>query len=68
MLIKQKTIADETKCFLNISGLKAKFVAEQVGIDEQTFSKFVNHRLALSNAQLATLINYVNEYKQRNKL
>lgn len=55
MLLEQEHMADNTREFLKQCGLKAKFVAEQVVIDEQTFSKFVNHRVALSNNQLTAL-------------
>ena len=68
MLIKQKAIANETKCFLHDSGLKARYVAERVGIHEQTFSKFVNNRVTLSDRQLKSLSNYMDDYKQRNDL
>lgn len=66
MLIKQQSIADETRDFLNHWGLKAKYVAEQVCIDKQTFSKFVNHRIALSERQLLALKQYINDYEHRN--
>lgn len=67
MLIKQQAIADETRDFLNHWGLKAKYVAEQVSIDKQTFSKFVNHRIALSGNQLLSLRQYMNDYECRNR-
>ena len=66
MLIKQQSIADETREFLNHWGLKAKYVAEQVCIDKQTFSKFINHRIALSERQLLVLKQYMDDYEYRN--
>lgn len=66
MLIKQQSIADETREFLNHWGLKAKYVAEQVCIDKQTFSKFINHRIALSGRQLLVLKQYMDDYEYRN--
>ena len=68
MLLEQERAADETREFLSQSGLKAKFVAEQIRIDRQSLSKFMNHRLALSQNQLFALQNFMNDYRQRNNL
>lgn len=67
-LLEQERAADETREFLTASGLKAKFVAEQVEIDRQTFSKFMCHRLSLSQNQLTALQNYMSDYRHRNNL
>ena len=68
MLLEQERAADETREFLSQSGLKAKFVAEQIRIDRYSLSKFINHRLALSQNQLFALQNFMSDYRQRNSL
>lgn len=66
MLREQEQLAAETREFLSRWGLKAKYVAEQVQIDEKSFSKFVNHKLALPDYQVLQLRNYVEDYERRN--
>lgn len=66
ILRKQEQAANDTKEFLKASGLKSKYVAAKVGIDEQSFSKFINHRMALSERQLMLLETYKDEYRQLN--
>lgn len=66
MLQKQEQLATEVREFLGKWGLKAKFVAERAQIDEQSFSKFVNHKLALPDYQIAQLKAYIQDYERRN--
>lgn len=66
MLRDQTEVADRTRLFLQSWGLKGRFVAEQVDIGEKTFSRFINHKLALSNDLLRKLISYMDDYEQRN--
>lgn len=65
-LSMQCGVADETREFLHCWGLKSKYVAAKVGIDEQSFSKFLNHKLALSDNQMKRLNAYMVDYKRRN--
>ena len=60
-MLEQSNVADDTREFLKDSGLKSKYVAAKVGIDEQSFSKFLNHKLALSERQLLLLEKYKTE-------
>lgn len=52
MLLEQEAVAEQTKAFLVCWGLKAKFVAGTCGISPNILSKFLNHKVALSNKQL----------------
>lgn len=67
MLTEQEELANRTKTFLDSWGLKAKYVAEVCSIHEKTFSKFVNHRIALSRPQIMRLTGYISEYEEKMK-
>lgn len=67
MLHEQENLADETKSFLIRWGLKSRYVAEVCDIPERTLSRFVNHKLALSDMQLARLEYYIADYELRNR-
>ena len=66
MLLEQQTIAEQTRDFLVRWGLKSKYVAKVCGISEKTFSRFLNHKLALSQNHICQLTNYIEEYERRN--
>lgn len=55
MLLEQEAVAEQTKAFLVRWGLKAKYVAKVCGISEKTFSRFLNHKLALSKDHIIQL-------------
>lgn len=66
-MLEQCNIAEKTKDFLQCWGLKGKFVAAKCYIPEQIFSRFVNHKLALTENQLKRLMEYMADYEQRNR-
>lgn len=66
MLLEQEAVAEQTKAFLVCWGLKAKFVAGTCGISPNILSKFLNHKVALSNKQLNRLTTYMENYILRN--
>lgn len=66
MLQEQESIANATKTFLEKWGLKNMYVAKVCGISEQTLSRFVNHRIALSSERLGRLAKYMADYEKRN--
>lgn len=64
-LEEQMLIADETIAFLNIHGLKAKHIANKICVKEYILSRFVNHKLVLTEKQLTRLKNYMSDYTVR---
>ena len=62
----QRPAADQTKRFLAQWGLKQKYVAAACQIPESVFSQFLNAQLALSPAQLARIMAYLDDYLRRN--
>lgn len=66
MLLEQQAIAEEVKEFLKRWGLKSCFVAEVCAIHPNTLSRFVNHRIVLSDNQLVRLRFYMTDYEMRN--
>ena len=68
MLLEQKCIADQTRDFLMRWGLKSKYVAKVCGISEKTFSRFLNHKLALSQNHIYKLSDYIENYERRNNV
>lgn len=68
MLLEQECVAEQTREFLGRWGLKAKYVAKVCGISEKTFSRFLNHKLALSQNHIFQLNNYIENYEQRNSV
>ena len=67
MLLEQKAIAEQVREFLGHWGLKAKFVANTCGISPNILSKFLNHRVTISNNQLNRLVLYMESYISRNE-
>ena len=65
-MLEQSNVADDTREFLQRWGLKGKFVAATCYIPEQIFSRFVNHKLALTSNQLKRLMEYMADYERRN--
>lgn len=68
MLLEQEAVAEQTKAFLVCWGLKVKFVAGICGISPNILSKFLNHKVALSNKQLHRLTAYMEDYILRNDI
>lgn len=66
MLLEQEAVAEQTREFLLRWGLKARFVAKVCGISEKTFSRFLNHKLALSQNHICQLKSYIEDYERRN--
>lgn len=66
-MIEQCNVAEKAKDFLQRWGLKGKFVAATCYIPERIFSRFLNHKTALSSKQLQRLENYMEDYEQRNR-
>lgn len=67
VLLEQERLANETKDFLQIWGLKGKYVAKMCSISEKVFSSFINHKLTLSPNQMFRLKSYMADYERRNK-
>lgn len=67
MLLEQEAVAEQTREFLVHWGLKSKFVAATCGISPNILSKFLNHKIALSNNQLNRLVTYMESYISRNE-
>ena len=65
-LEEQRPAANQTRQFLVQWGLKQKYVAAVCQIPESVFSQFLNAQLALSPAQLARLVAYMDDYRRRN--
>ena len=66
MTQEQVNIANATKAFMEKWGLKNMYVAKVGGISDQTLSRFVNHRIALSSERLGILAKYMEDYERRN--
>lgn len=66
MLSEQEALADETRAFLKRWGLKGIFVSYVCQIHFKTFSRFLNHKIALSDAQVGRLREYMSDYQKRN--
>lgn len=66
MLLEQEALANETRTFLKRWGLKGIYVAEICEIHFKTFSRFLNHKVVLSQPQMMRLVSYMNEYQARN--
>lgn len=66
MLLEQEALAEETRAFLKRWGLKGIFVSEVCEIHFKTFSRFLNHKIVLSQAQVERLETYMNDYQKRN--
>lgn len=66
MIEQQMSVASRVKDFLTRSGLKARFVASQIGVDERTFSRFVHHKTILDNDRYGQLVDYIDNYQRRN--
>lgn len=62
----QLPVANQTRKFLAQWGLKQKYVAAACQIPESVFSQFLNAQLALSPAQLARIMAYMDDYLRRN--
>lgn len=65
-LIEQAKTVEYTRAFLNKWGLKQKYVAQTCLIPEKIFSRFLTGKLALSDNQLARVMEYINDYEQKN--
>lgn len=66
MLSEQEALADEARAFLKRWGLKGIFVSDVCQIHFKTFSRFLNHKIALSDAQVGRLREYMSDYQKRN--
>ena len=66
MLLEQEALAEETRVFLKRWGLKGIYVSEVCEIHFKTFSRFLNHKVALSQPQMVRLKAYMHEYQKRN--
>lgn len=65
MLLEQEKLANETRAFLENYGLKGKYVAGKCGLCPHILSKFINHKIALSQNQLNRLVSFIEEYQRR---
>lgn len=66
MLLEQEALAEETRAFLKRWGLKGIYVSEVCDIHFKTFSRFLNHKMVLSQPQMVRLKTYMYEYQKRN--
>lgn len=66
-MLEQSNVADKTRDFLQCWGLKGKFVAATCYIPERIFSRFLNHKTALTSNQLKRLESYMDDYERRNR-
>lgn len=67
-LLEQERTADELREFLARWGLKLKYVAGVCEINGKALSRFANHKLALSPAQINRLQSYMSDYERRNSI
>ena len=65
-MYEQEKVVNDIVNFLERWGLKQKYVACQCNIKETIFSKFLNHKLALSRNQLLRVNDYMNNYISKN--
>ncbi|MBF7811949.1 helix-turn-helix domain-containing protein [Clostridium beijerinckii] len=57
--MKQDIIREDLKSYLKENGIKAKFIAEKIGISPAMISYFINHKKKLSSASLILISNII---------
>lgn len=62
---EQNTTMEQLNDFLERRGLRANFVAQQVGISEASLYCFKSGHKLLTQKQLQKLRNYIQDYDQR---
>lgn len=61
---EQEPLIKRTNEFIEKYGIKKKWLAGKVKIDEQKFSYFCNSRFALSFKQYNNLVDFLNKYEK----
>lgn len=61
---EQEPLVKRTNEFIEKYGIKKKWLAGKVKIDEQKFSYFCNSRFALSFNQYNNLVDFLNKYEK----
>lgn len=61
---EQEPLIRRTNKFIEKYGIKKKWLAGKVRIDEQKFSYFCNFRFALSFNQYNNLVDFLNKYEK----
>lgn len=62
---EQRIVMEQVNDFLKRRGLRANYVAEQVGIREQAFYCFKSGGRLLTKTQLRKLQEYMSDYERR---